>query len=110
MVSGGSVQGVIRSANPRKGRDVGKLADARIGYIGVSVAIAVIVQTGICDATAFADFDISPKSAAGDLAFLVDQGCFCGQTSHQVLRPISLPRNQPDTQSMNITKRIIKMM
>ena len=74
VVTCSSVQRVISCTDPNKCCDIGKFANLCVGDIGVSVAIAVIPKSGVRDTTTFADLDISPEGAFGDLTLGVDIG------------------------------------
>jgi hypothetical protein len=79
MVARRCVKRVIGRADPGKRGDIGELSDLRICDIGIAIAIAVIVKTRVCDATAFADLDIRSERAVRDLAFGMDERSVCRQ-------------------------------
>ena len=56
------------------------------------------------------DLYIGPERAVGDLAVGLDDGGLRGKSLHQSLRPINLPRSQPENQSMNITITTMRTM
>ncbi len=116
-VVGGAIQKVmhrrrvhrmIRRPDPHKGRDIGELADLRIGNIGVSVAIAVVIQMAVLDPTAAPDLAVAAKSNIRQLAIGVDAGVFGQACHHSPL--ISLRRNQPEIVSITITISTIRMI
>ena len=110
MVARDGVQRVIRRTDPRERRDIGELADPRIGDVGIAVAIGIVAEHRVRHAAAAADLDIGPDAAVGDLAVRVDDRPVGREPRHQDLRPMSLPRSQPESQSMAITIATISTM
>ena len=82
VMTGRRMKRVVGGPDPRKGRDVGELADLRICDVGITVAIGVVPEIGIVDPAAFANLDISTKGTIGDFAVRVNERVFCSQSRH----------------------------
>jgi len=76
VMTGRRMKRVVGGPDPRKGSDVGELADLRICDVGIAVTIAVIPEPGIVHPAAFANLDIGSKATIGDFAFRVNEGSF----------------------------------
>src|SRR5262245_49717345 len=66
VVQRGAVIGMLAGIDADVGRDIHKLAECRIGYVGIAVGVAVIAEDALSDAGTGADLDIAAKFRADD--------------------------------------------
>jgi hypothetical protein len=74
MMQAGAVERVVGGTDPGKRRDVGELADARVGQVAEPRGVGIIVERGIEQDAPRPDLGIAAEGGIGDARALVDEG------------------------------------
>jgi hypothetical protein len=76
MMQAGAVERVVGGADPGEGRDVGELADARVGQVAEPRGVGIIAERGVQQDAARPDLGIAAEGGIGDARALVDERLF----------------------------------